>query len=83
MEERVRGSGSRVVLAIQDTMHVESGDQDNWVHSTLVVTPERVAQGLLQQQVWELRSSHKSQEAAILGSIDGYLVCQDGGDEED
>ena len=34
-------------------MHVECGEHDVWVHSTLVVTPERVPYGLIQQQVWE------------------------------
>ena len=68
MEERVRQSGSGVVLAIQDTMHVESQGRDVWVHSTLVATPERVVQGLLQQQVWERETrggTKKAQRRAL------------------
>ena len=68
MEERVRQSGSTVVLAIQDTMHVESQGRDVWVHSTMVATPERVAQGLMQQQVWEreTRGGKKKAERRVL-----------------
>lgn len=50
---RVQAGGEKWVLAIQDSMHAESGEHDVWVHSTLVTTPERVPYGLIQQQVWE------------------------------
>jgi len=34
-------------------MHAELAGQDNWVHSTLLASPDRVPYGLIGQQIWE------------------------------
>ena len=51
--ERAKAGGEEYILAIQDTMHVETGGQDTWVHSTLLASPKRVPYGLIGQKVWE------------------------------
>ncbi len=54
-----RARGEAVVLAVQDTTHVEwdapatAGQQEGlWVHSTLALTPDGVVQGVLAQEQW-------------------------------
>jgi len=54
-----RARGAAVVLAVQDTTHVEwdapatAGQQEGlWVHSTLALTPDGVVQGVLAQEQW-------------------------------
>ncbi len=54
-----RARGAAVVLAVQDTTHVE-GDapaaaapqEGLWVHSTLALTPDGMVQGVLAQEQW-------------------------------
>jgi Transposase DNA-binding/Transposase Tn5 dimerisation domain len=50
---RAKAEGCRYVLAIQDTTHVEVQHRDTWIHSTLLASPERVAYGVIDQQVWD------------------------------
>jgi len=54
-----RARGEAVVLAVQDTTHVEgdapapAGQQEGlWVHSTLALTLDGVVQGVLAQEQW-------------------------------
>jgi hypothetical protein len=59
---RARAWKGQYVLAIQDTMHVEFGREDVWVHSTMMATADRVPLGMLGQQIWERPAIVKSKQ---------------------